>query len=65
VAAFNDSLAEICGQYRNCRFDGYAVFNYPFERRHVSKLDYFHPSLAGQAVLASVTWSRSWWPQVG
>jgi hypothetical protein len=27
----------------------------------VSKLDYFHPSLAGQAALAAITWQRSWW----
>ena len=65
VRAFNDVLAEVCGQYANCRFDGYAVFNYAFERRHVSRLDYFHPSLGGQGVLASVTWSTSWWPHVG
>jgi lysophospholipase L1-like esterase len=64
VRAFNAVLAETCGQFTNCRFDGLAVFNYPFERRHVSKLDYFHPSLAGQAAIASVTWSASWWPSV-
>lgn len=59
--AFNDVLAEICSQYPICRFDGYAVFNYPFSASQVSRLDYFHPSLAGQAALASVTWQRSWW----
>ena len=59
--AFNQVLAEICAQYTMCRFDGGAVFNYPFTRTHVSKLDYFHPNRAGQAVLASVTWQRSWW----
>jgi lysophospholipase L1-like esterase len=59
--AFNDVLAEICGQNSNCRFDGYAVFDYPFTAGHVSKLDYFHPNLAGQATLASLTWQRSWW----
>jgi lysophospholipase L1-like esterase len=59
--AFNQVLAEVCGQYLMCRFDGLAVFNYPFTRGHVSRLDYFHPSLSGQATLASITWSRSWW----
>lgn len=44
-----------------CRFDDLAVFNYPFTRGQVSQLDYFHPSLSGQATLASITWSRSWW----
>jgi hypothetical protein len=27
----------------------------------VSKLDYFHPSLSGQATLAALTWRASWW----
>jgi lysophospholipase L1-like esterase len=60
--AFNQVLAEICSQHAFCRFDDYAVFNYQFTASQVSKLDYFHPSLSGQAVLASITWQRSWWP---
>lgn len=58
---FNAILAQECGQYRNCRFDGNAVFNYAFTRNDISQLDYFHPSLAGQARLAEVTWRASWW----
>jgi hypothetical protein len=27
----------------------------------VSRLDYFHPSLLGQATLAAETWRVSWW----
>jgi lysophospholipase L1-like esterase len=60
--AFNDVLAQECGTHANCRFDGYAVFNYAFTTSQVSKLDYFHPSLSGQAALAAVTWGASWWP---
>jgi lysophospholipase L1-like esterase len=59
--AFNQVLAELCGMYAICRFDGLAVFNFQFARSHVTRLDYFHPSLSGQAALASITWSRSWW----
>jgi lysophospholipase L1-like esterase len=58
---FNQVLAEVCAQYITCRFDGLAVFNYRFTTGQVSHLDYFHPSLSGQAALASLTWSRSWW----
>jgi lysophospholipase L1-like esterase len=58
---FNAILAQECGQYANCRFDDNAVFNYTFTRNHVSRLDYFHPSLAGQTTLAEVTWRASWW----
>jgi lysophospholipase L1-like esterase len=59
--AFNQVLADVCARYAICRFDGLAVFNYAFTRSQVTKLDYFHPSLSGQAALASITWSSSWW----
>jgi hypothetical protein len=59
--AYNDALASVCGQYANCRFDGYSVFNYPFAANQVSTKDYFHPNLSGQAVIASTTWAASWW----
>jgi lysophospholipase L1-like esterase len=59
--AFNQVLAEVCSQHAMCRFDGGTVFNYRFTAGQVSKLDYFHPSLSGQAALASITWSSSWW----
>jgi lysophospholipase L1-like esterase len=60
--AFNDVLEQVCGQYANCRFDGDAVFNYLFTADQVSKLDYFHPNISGQATIARVTWALSWWP---
>ena len=59
--AFNQVLAAVCGQYAMCRFDDGAVFGYAFSAGQVSKLDYFHPSLSGQAALASITWASSWW----
>jgi lysophospholipase L1-like esterase len=59
--AFNTILHDVCSQYGFCRFDDYAVFNFAFSTSDVSKLDYFHPSLGGQAKLAAVTWDHSWW----
>jgi lysophospholipase L1-like esterase len=61
IQAFNGVLADVCSQYTFCRFDDNAVFNYPFTAAQVSKLDYFHPSLSGQAALATITWQKSWW----
>jgi lysophospholipase L1-like esterase len=58
---FNAILGEECAALAKCRFDGNAVFNYPFAPAQVSRLDYFHPSLAGQAALADVTWATGWW----
>jgi lysophospholipase L1-like esterase len=59
--AFNQVLAEVCSLHAMCRFDNLAVFNTQFTRDQVSRLDYFHPSLSGQAALASITWASSWW----
>jgi lysophospholipase L1-like esterase len=59
--AFNRILAEVCAQYSRCRWDGGAVYNYRFSASQVSTLDFFHPSLSGQAALARVTWAASWW----
>ena len=54
---YNTQLAEVCAQFASrCRFDGNAVFNTVFTIGDVSG-DYFHPSVAGQAKLAAVTWS--------
>ena len=36
-----------------------AVFGYQFTPGDVTTLDYFHPSLTGQARLAALTWSRA------
>src|SRR5215208_4327419 len=60
--AFNQILADVCAQYSRCRWDGGAVYRYEFTASQVSTLDFFHPSLSGQAALARVTWGASWWP---
>src|SRR5215207_4157355 len=60
--AFNQILADVCAQYSRCRWDGGAVYRYEFTASQVSALDFFHPSLSGQAALARVTWNASWWP---
>ena len=59
---FNRILEETCDLYENCRWDGGATYNYQFGASQVSRLDFFHPSLSGQAALARVTWAKSWWP---
>jgi lysophospholipase L1-like esterase len=60
--AFNQILADVCAQYPRCRWDNKAVYSYSFSTSQVSSLDFFHPSLSGQAALARVTWGASWWP---
>ena len=57
----NPALHDVCAAWSNCRFDDYLTYNYDFTPAMVSKLDWFHPSLAGQATLATLTWNASWW----
>lgn len=58
VVDFNTQLAEACAAYgANCRFDGNAVFSYPFTLSQVSGWDYFHPNTSGQAVLARISYT--------
>jgi lysophospholipase L1-like esterase len=57
VIAYNATLAAVCAQYVACRFDGNAVFDYPFTISQVSTWDYFHPSTSGQAKLAEITYA--------
>jgi hypothetical protein len=60
-AEFNGVLQAVCAAYRQCRFDGHAVFNAVFSRSDVTSRDYFHPSISGQAKLAAVTWAAGPW----
>ncbi len=53
---FNSQLAAVCATYPRCQFDGNAVFNTAFAASDISTRDYFHPSVAGQAKLAAVSW---------
>lgn len=57
VIDYNTELADACAAYGpNCRYDGGAVFNFPFQRSHLSGWDYFHPNAGAQGELAVVTY---------
>jgi lysophospholipase L1-like esterase len=56
VKDFNTALATVCAEFTQCRWDALATFNTAFTTSDVSTVDYFHPSLAGQAKLANATW---------
>jgi len=58
VVDYNTVLAQECAALAGCVFDGNAVFGYQFSLGQLSTWDYFHPNTSGQAVLASVTWSK-------
>ncbi len=54
----NVALHDVCATYVHCRFDDYLAFNTAFVTSDVSTLDYFHPSVAGQAKIASLGWDN-------
>ncbi len=55
VNEYNQVLQQECAALAGCTFDNFAVANYAFTSTHISTADYFHPSVAGQKVLASIT----------
>lgn len=61
IRDYNASLAEVCAEFRQCRFDGDAAFEASFTKADVIHIDYFHPSLSGQAKFAAGTWAVSYW----
>ncbi|GLW06527.1 lipoprotein [Microtetraspora sp. NBRC 13810] len=59
VIGYNSVLAQACAAYGPaCRYDGGAVFSYPFTMDHISKWDYFHPNVQGQRAIADRTFAR-------
>ncbi|MFC4587747.1 SGNH/GDSL hydrolase family protein [Sphaerisporangium corydalis] len=65
VQDYNEQMAAACAAYGpSCRYDGGAIFSYPFTLDHISKWDFFHPNTAGQRALAGATFGRGFpWEQ--
>ncbi len=62
VKDYNAKLKEVCEAYaNNCRFDNNAIFDTQFVTADVTARDYFHPSLAGQAKIAQVSWLKGFY----
>lgn len=56
VVAYNAVLRKECARFARCRYDGGAVFHYPFTKGELSRWDWFHPSRAGQRKLAALAY---------
>ena len=61
LKAYNEALADVCGTFERCRWDGGAIYRYPFTKSDFSEVDYFHPNRAGQRRIAQLTWRASSW----
>ncbi|WP_342001743.1 GDSL-type esterase/lipase family protein [Microbacterium sp. LWH7-1.2] len=53
----NAVIAEVCAADSACTSDGGAVFDYEFSPAEISAIDHFHPSVAGQQVIAEIAWN--------
>ena len=53
---YNSVLQSVCAKYTQCKFDNGAGFKTVFNTNDVSTRDYFHPSVEGQALIASTAW---------
>ena len=58
---YNNALKAACAAVTACRYDDGAVYNLVFAQGELSSFDFFHPSTAGQARIAAVTWAAGWW----
>jgi lysophospholipase L1-like esterase len=54
---YDSVLQSVCAKYTQCKFDNGAGFKTVFDTNDVSTRDYFHPSIEGQALIASTAWS--------
>jgi len=57
----NDDLRLIAERHGQNVLYSSVLSEYPFERKHVSNLDCFHPNIAGQNLLSQETWATGWW----
>lgn len=53
---YDTVLQNVCAKYTQCKFDNGAGFKTVFNTNDVSTRDYFHPSVEGQALIASTAW---------
>jgi lysophospholipase L1-like esterase len=65
LADANDALRTVADEFAdNVKFVEHAA-TLEFEWRHISRIDCFHPSAAGQAYLADETWNHGWFAESG
>jgi len=56
VDAYNAAIAEQCGAVAGCSTDAGLLNTHRFTTDEISTVDYFHPSIAGQATISAIVW---------
>lgn len=60
----NAALQSVCAAFTHCLYDGGAGYATQFTAADISTLDYFHPNVTGQNLIAGVTWQHGYWPSL-
>jgi lysophospholipase L1-like esterase len=56
VNEYNGVIKEECSKVANCTFDDYAINHLTFTKNDLSRFDYFHACINGQAKIADALW---------
>jgi lysophospholipase L1-like esterase len=73
LASYNSVLVAVCGEIDatdgpsnklHCRSDATLLAERDFKISDLSTVDYFHPSLSGQAKMAEAAWKAGYWSTV-
>ncbi|GAA4163117.1 SGNH/GDSL hydrolase family protein [Gryllotalpicola daejeonensis] len=57
VDQYDEAIEDVCAQHPTCSWDGDAVHRHGFSSAEISRVDFFHPSAAGQAAIARLAWA--------
>lgn len=56
IAEYNAAIAEQCGAVAGCSTDAGLLNAHRFTSDEISTVDYFHPSITGQATISAIVW---------
>jgi lysophospholipase L1-like esterase len=57
ISKYNEALASVCARFKGCRWDGGALWRYPFQLSQLSAYDFFHPNALGQRAMSGLLWN--------
>ncbi|RKS80211.1 lysophospholipase L1-like esterase [Motilibacter peucedani] len=60
IQDYNTVLRQECAALPTCRYDHGTVFKTDYALADLSPIDYYHPSVSGQARLSANTWPETW-----
>jgi lysophospholipase L1-like esterase len=59
IVQYNQALQSACAAISGCAFDDDALYDNPIGAADLSTIDWFHPSVSGQATLSQLLWQNA------